>query len=94
MPAAAAIQSFPVHLQDSQRHRGGGSLCFQQPALWESFRESIQQLESCPLPSDWLRNKKMMKQGLGKKSKRKRLLPKRDQDGVDERVVGGVDMIG
>nr|CAH0105406.1 unnamed protein product [Daphnia galeata] len=40
-----------INRMDSQRHRGGGSLCFRQPELWLGFEQSVNQLEACPLSS-------------------------------------------
>lgn len=37
--------------QDSQRHRGGGSLCFRQLELWNDLAGAVDQLEACPLIS-------------------------------------------
>ncbi|EFX90243.1 hypothetical protein DAPPUDRAFT_39768 [Daphnia pulex] len=40
-----------INRMDSQRHRGGGSLCFSQPELWRGFDQAVNQLEPCPLSS-------------------------------------------
>ncbi|XP_032780239.2 deoxyribonuclease-2-alpha isoform X1 [Daphnia magna] len=50
-----------INRMDSQRHRGGGSLCFRHTKLWRGFDRAVSQLEACPLSFDQAINRKLRK---------------------------------
>jgi len=37
-----------INRMDTQRKRGGGTLCFQNPAVWKTFKAAIKVIEECP----------------------------------------------
>ncbi|KAI9555628.1 hypothetical protein GHT06_018143 [Daphnia sinensis] len=50
-----------INRMDSQRRRGGGSLCFRHAKLWRGFDRAVSQLEACPLSFDQTINRKLRK---------------------------------
>merc|ERR1712080_122012 len=37
-----------INRMDTQRKRGGGTLCFLNPTVWKTFKNSIKVMEECP----------------------------------------------
>lgn len=53
--------------QESQRNRGGGSLCFRHRELWRNLALAVDQVEACPLSSSSDKMRKPVKVGRKKK---------------------------
>ena len=37
-----------INRMDTQKKRGGGTLCFLNPTVWKTFKNSIKVMEECP----------------------------------------------